>query len=194
MSKIKILAFAGSTRKESLNKKLVKVAAAGAESAGAAVTVVDLRDYPMPLFDGDLEAAQGMPEKAKELKKLLQEHDGILISSPEYNSGYSAVLKNTIDWLSRQSEQGEKPLSAFSGKYAALMAASPGALGGLRGLFQLRELLQNIQVTVMPRMQSVGQAQAAFDDDGKMKEENMAKSVAGLGRELVQLLEKLHAA
>lgn len=191
---VKILAFAGSTRKESLNKKLVHVAAEGARAAGAEVTVVDLHDYPMPLFDGDLEVASGMPEKALALKKMLREHDGLLIASPEYNSGYSAVLKNTIDWLSRQSEPGEKALSAFAGKYAALMSASPGALGGLRGLYQLRELMQNISVTVMPRMQSVPQAQAAFDEQGRMREENMAKSVAALGADLFKTLEKIKAA
>lgn len=191
---VKILAFAGSTRKESLNKKLVHVAAEGARAAGAEVTVVDLHDYPMPLFDGDLEVASGMPEKALALKKMLREHDGLLIASPEYNSGYSAVLKNTIDWLSRQSEPGEKALSAFAGKYAALMSASPGALGGLRGLYQLRELMQNISVTVMPCMQSVPQAQAAFDEQGRMREENMAKSVAALGADLFKTLEKIKAA
>jgi len=191
---VKILAFAGSTRKESLNKKLVRVAAEGARAAGAEVTVIDLHDYPMPLFDGDLEVASGMPEKARALKKLLRESDGLLISSPEYNSGYSAVLKNTLDWISRQSEPGEKSLAAFAGKYAALMAASPGALGGLRGLYQLRELLQNMSVTVMPRMQSVPQAQAAFDEQGGMKEENMAKAIAALGADLVKTLERIKAA
>jgi len=193
MPKIKILAFAGATRKDSFNKKLVKIAAKGAEEAGADVTVIDLKDFPIPLYDGDDEAASGLPAKALEFKKLLQDHDGFLISSAEYNSGYSAVLKNAIDWASRPSAEGEKSLSAFTGKYVALMAASPGALGGLRGLFQLRELLQNMSVTVLPRMQSVPQAHTHFEPDGKMIDEKMGKSVHNLGAELVQLLAKVRA-
>ena len=193
MAPVKILAFAGATREQSLNKKLIRIAAKGAAEAGAEVTLIDLRDYPMPLYDGDLEAASGLPPKALELKKLFLSHDGLLISSPEYNSGYSAVLKNAIDWVSRQSEPAEKSFAAFTGKYAALMSASPGALGGLRGLYQLRELLQNITVTVLPRMQSLPQAQAAFDDAGALKDEKMAKSVTGLGADLVATLQKIRA-
>lgn len=191
--KIKILAFAGATRKGSFNKKLIKLAAKGAEAAGAEVTLVDLRDFPMPLYDGDLEAAEGLPEKAREFKKLLVDSDGILIASPEYNSGYSAVLKNAIDWASRVSAEGEPSLLAFTGKYAALLSASPGALGGIRGLYQLRELLQNINVTVMPKMQAIPKAGEAFDENGALKDEKLAKSVHNIGAELVATLQKIYA-
>ena len=177
MAQIKILAFAGSTREQSLNKKLIRIAARGAAEAGAEVTLIDLRDYPMPLYDGDYEDASGLPPKALELKKLFLSHDGLLISAPEYNSGYSAVLKNAIDWVSRPSEEGEKAFAAFGGKYAALMSASPGGLGGIRCLYQLREMLQNITITVMPRMQALPQAHNAFDDAGALKDEKMEKSV-----------------
>ncbi|HEV3119460.1 MAG TPA: NAD(P)H-dependent oxidoreductase [Gemmataceae bacterium] len=128
-----ILAFAGSPRKDSFNKRLVQIAASGARQAGATVTVIDLRDFPMPVFDQDLEAAQGQPETAKRLKNMMVAHDGFLISAPEYNSSITAVLKNTIDWVSRP-VPNEPPLVAYRGKAAALMSASPGALGGLRGL------------------------------------------------------------
>ena len=191
--KIKILAFAGATRKGSLNKKLIKLAAKGAEAAGAEVTLVDLRDFPMPLYDGDLESAEGLPEKARDFKKLLVDSDGILIASPEYNSGYSAVLKNAIDWASRTSAEGEPSLLAFTGKFAALLSASPGALGGIRGLYQLRELLQNINVTVMPKMQAVGKAHEAFDENGALKDEKTSKSVHNIGAELVATLQKIYA-
>src|ERR1700690_2177036 len=111
----KILAFAGSTRKESFNKKLVKVAADAARAAGAEVTYLDLKDIPMPLYDGDLETEQGLPENAKKFKAMLLAHDGLLISAPEYNSSISGVLKNAIDWASRPAP-GEAPLACFAGK------------------------------------------------------------------------------
>lgn len=185
---VKLLAFAGSTRKQSLNKKLVQIAAIGAEEAGAKVTYVDLSDYPMPLYDGDLEAESGMPERAQALKQLFIEHDGFLIASPEYNSGYSGVLKNTIDWISRPSAENETPLIAYTGKTASIMATSPGALGGLRGLYQLRELLMNINVTVLPKMRAVSQGFEAFDEQGQLKDPALAKAVKALGAQTAQAI------
>ena len=192
-TKTKILVFAGATREGSFNKKLAKLAAKAAGDAGADVTLIDLKDYPMPLYDGDDESASGLPPKAVELKKLVKDTDGIIIASPEYNSGYSGVLKNAIDWASRPTEAGEGSAAAFAGKYAGIMAASPGALGGLRGLYALRELLMNINVTVLPRMQAVGGAGAAFNDDGTLKDEKFAKGVAGIAQDLVKTLQKLKA-
>ena len=183
---VKLVAFAGSTRKDSLNKKLVKIAAMGATTAGADVTYIDLKDYAMPLYDGDLEAEGGYPEAAIALKKLFQESDGFLIASPEYNSGYSAVLKNTIDWISRPTSKDEPALSAFAGKHASIMAAAPGALGGLRGLYQLRELLMNINVTVLPKMQAVSHSFKAFDDKGQLLDEKMSSTVKSLGEQIVK--------
>ena len=188
MPDIKIVAFAGSTRKDSYNKKLVKVAAAAAENAGAQVTYIDLKDYPLPLFDEDLEKEQGYPENATKLKIIFQPAQGLLIASPEYNSGYSAILKNTIDWLSRPSENESKPMSAFDGKHASIMAASPGALGGIRGLYQLRELLQNINVTVIPKMRAVGAAYDIFDSNDQIKDAKLADAIKGLGTQLVKAI------
>ena len=147
MTTPRILAFAGSTRKESYNTRLVHIAAEGARQAGAEVTVIDLKDYPLPLFDEDLESEQGAPESAGRLKQLFLSHQGLLISSPEYNSSITPLLKNTIDWVSRPAPD-ESPLAAYQGKFATLMAASPGALGGLRGLVHLRSIRVNIGVTV----------------------------------------------
>jgi chromate reductase len=128
-----ILAFAGSLRSGSFNKRLVTIAAQGAEEAGATVTILDLKDFPLPLFDEDLEQAEGMPEPAARLRELFRAHHGLLIASPEYNSSISGVLKNTIDWISRP-EPGRAALDCFQGKFAGLMAAAAGGLGGIRAL------------------------------------------------------------
>ena len=188
----RILAFAGSTRKDSFNKKLVQIAANGARAAGAETTIIDLKDFPLPLFDEDLEAAQGSPEAARKLKKLMIEHDGFLISAPEYNSSISAVLKNAIDWASRPAPQ-EPPLIAFKGKAAVLMSASPGALGGLRGLVHVRAILGNIGVLVLPDQIAVPRAHEAFAPDGSLKDKNQQAGIEGLGRTLASFVAKLKA-
>lgn len=188
----KILAFAGSTRSGSLNKQLVKIAAAAARAAGAEVTYVDLRDYPMPLYDGDLEEREGIPEPARKFKDLMLAHNGLLIASPEYNSSYSAVLKNAIDWASRP-YPGEGMLAAFNGKVAAILSASPGGLGGMRGLANLRSLLSNINVLVIPEQKAIPNAFAAFDTDGNLKDPKEQQAVENIGAKLATVLAKLNA-
>ncbi len=189
--KVKIVAFAGSGRKDSFNKKLVAIAAAGATEAGADVTLIDLADYPMPLFDQDLEGEDGIPESALAFKRLLIEHDALLIASPEYNSAFSPLLKNAIDWASRAESKDEPPLKAFRGKSAAILAASPGALGGLRGLVFLRMLLANLGVTVIPDQQTVAKAFQAFDAEGALADERKHKAVLALGRKLAEVAARL---
>ena len=189
---VKILAFAGSARKASFNKKLVAIAARGAQQAGAKVTLIDLADYPMPLFNQDLEAQQGMPDKAREFKQLLIDHDGFLLASPEYNSAFSPLLKNSIDWASRSEIENEPPLQAYRGKYAAIMAASPGGLGGLRGLVFVRMLLNNLGVTVSPRQEAIGQAAKAFDETGNLLDDKKQQAVTDIGAALTRLLLKLN--
>jgi len=186
----KILAFAGSTRTDSYNKRLIRIAADGARKAGADVTLVDLRDYAMPLFDEDLERASGQPETAKALKALFVASDGLLISAPEYNSSITAVLKNTIDWVSRP-VPGEPALVAFNGKAATLMSASPGQLGGLRGLVHLRAILGNIGVLVLPDQLAVARAFEAFAEDGALKDAKLQAGIQGLGQKLATLLTRL---
>lgn len=188
----RILAFAGSLRRDSVNKRLVSLAAHGARQAGAEVTVIDLKDYPLPLFDQDLEVEQGMPEVGKKLKKLFIDHDGLLIASPEYNSSVTAVLKNAIDWVSRPAPN-EPPLVGFKGKVAALLSASPGALGGLRGLVHLRSILGNIGVIVLPDQIAVPKAQEAFNPDGSLKDPKQQAGLEGLGKTLASVLAKLKA-
>jgi NAD(P)H-dependent FMN reductase len=187
----KILAFAGSTRSDSYNKKLARLAADAARAAGAEVTFVDLRDLPLPVFDQDLEARDGLPENAKKFKELMLAHDGLLIASPEYNSSISAVLKNAIDWASRPASAGEPSLACFVGKVAALMSASPGALGGLRGLVHLRSILGNIQVLVLPDQMAIVKANEAFTADGALKDANQQASVERIAKKLVSTVERL---
>ncbi len=163
----RILVFAGSTRRDSFNRKLAREAAEALQSFGANVTYAELRDYPMPLYNGDMEAEQGLPTAAKAFKQLVRAHDGLLIASPEYNGSFPALLKNTIDWISRP-EPGEKPLAALSGKTAAIISASPGGGGGRRGLRHLRELLEMIGVNVIAEQVSVARAFEAFDVDGRL--------------------------
>jgi NAD(P)H-dependent FMN reductase len=188
---VRVLAFAGSTRSQSLNKKLVREAARIARAAGAEVTEVDLRDLPMPLYDQDLEADEGLPEAANQLRDLMRDHQGFLLACPEYNSSITAVLKNALDWVSRPAE-GEPPMVAFRGKVATLLSASPGALGGLRGLVHVRAILGNVGVLVLPSQVAVSQAHQAFAEDGSLADERASGRLEAAVRELVDTLGKLH--
>ena len=190
MATPKLLAFAGALRSQSWNKKLLRVAAGAAEAAGAQITVVDLRDYPMPIFDGDIEATQGLPASARELKGLMVARDGFLIACPEYNSSISAVLKNTIDWISRP-QRDEPPAYAFKGKVCGLLAASPGNLGGVRGLLTVRQVLTTLGVIVLPTQFALAHAAAAFNQDGTLKEEGHRAAVGAVVAELVKTLTLL---
>jgi NAD(P)H-dependent FMN reductase len=192
MSNPRILAFAGSLRRDSLNKKLVRIAAQGARAAGAEVTFLDLQELPLPVFDEDLEQAEGLPPNAKRLKELLKSHQGFLISSPEYNSMPSGALKNALDWASR-AEPGEAPLACFKGKVCVLMSASPGALGGMRALPVLRNMLLNIQVLVLPEQLGLMKAHEAFDESGRLRDPKQQASAEALGARLVDVLRRLSA-
>jgi len=191
--KPRILAFAGSLRRDSFNKKLVQVAAEGARAAGAEVTYADLKEFPMPLFDGDIESAEGIPTHAKRFKELMKAHDGFLISSPEYNSSISGVLKNAIDWASR-AEPGEAPLAAFKGKVAGLMSASPGALGGLRGLVTLRSILGNLHVILIPDQIAVSKANEAWTSENRLIDAKQDAAVRAIAARLVQVTGALMSA
>jgi len=188
--KAKILAFAGSTRTDSYNKKLIRIASEEARKLGADVTLIDLRDYPLPIYDGDLEEQFGLPENGRKLKDLFFAHDGFLISSPEYNSSISGVLKNVIDWVSRPAPN-EKPLLGFAGKTAALLAASPGSLGGLRGLVTLRSILGNLGVIVLPAQFALSKADQAFNERGELTEGKHLKAVRSVVEPLVNVTSRL---
>ncbi|HEV8052969.1 MAG TPA: NAD(P)H-dependent oxidoreductase [Parachlamydiaceae bacterium] len=189
--KPKILAFAGSLREDSCNKKLVKIAAEGARKAGAEVNFIDLKDYPLPIYDQEIETAEGIPHNAQKIKELMIASQGFLISSPEYNSSISGALKNAIDWASRPSKKDEAQLICFKDKFASLMSASPGALGGLRGLVHLKAILGNIDVVVLPQQQTISNAYEAFNAEGKLTNERHQASTEQLGAGLANMLTKL---
>ena len=183
MAKPKILAFAGSTRQGSFNRKLLKAAVESLRQAGAEVTHVELSDYDMPILNQDEEAAHGLPPAAKVLQDLLFEHDALILACPEYNSSITPLLKNTLDWISRPN--GERPSTAgFRGKPAAIVSASGGALGGLRGLRHVREILGNIGMIVLPGQFALGKAHEAFSEDGTL-EAAQQKTLDGVTQPLV---------
>lgn len=188
--KPRILCFAGSLRRDSVNKRLARLGMQAVQDSGGEATFIDLRDYAMPIYDGDIETQDGLPENAVKLKKLFNEHQGLIIASPEYNSSISAALKNAIDWVSRP-QPGEKQLGCFDGKVAALLAASPGALGGLRGLVTLRSILGNIKVIVLPDQLAISKANEAFNDDGSLKDEKQAAAVKAIAKRLVEVTGNL---
>ncbi|MCF7858844.1 MAG: NAD(P)H-dependent oxidoreductase [Candidatus Cloacimonetes bacterium] len=187
-----ILAFAGSTRKGSYNAKLVKIAAEGAQKAGANVNLIDLSKYPLPFMNQDLEAESGLPENARKLKQLFKESDGFIIASPEYNSAFSSILKNTLDWISRTESEDEVELIAFKDKTAVIMAASTGYLGGLRGLVFLRMLLANLGITVLATQLTISHAAKAFNDNGTLVKGQKQLSALELGERLFQALVDQH--
>lgn len=192
----RILAFAGSARRDSLNKKLARAAAQFAREAGAEATFVDLDDYPLPLYHGDLESDSGMPENARKLRELFLAHDALLIASPENNASMTALLKNTIDWLSRDLGDGKgtsSGLAPWRGKVAGLLAASPGSFGGIRALPHLRQVLSALGVTVLGTQVVVPKANEAFRPDGAIADERVASSVRGLAAAVADASGRLRA-
>ncbi|MGH8551823.1 MAG: NADPH-dependent FMN reductase, partial [Methylococcales bacterium] len=163
-----------------------------AEQCDVSVQVIQLRDFPMPLYDADLEAANGLPDTARQLKQLMLSHEGFLVASPEYNSSISAVLKNAIDWASRR-EDGEAPLACFKSKVVALLSASPGALGGLRGLVHVRAIFGNLGSLVIAEQFAVSSANLALDDQGGLKDDRVRGGVEAVGIALANLLKRIHS-
>ena len=186
----KILAFSGSIRRDSWNRKLIQAAADATRAAGGEVTLIDLADYPLPLYNGDLEDRDGLPDNAQRLKALFKAHDAFLIASPEYNSSIPPLLKNTLDWVSRE-WQGESGLVPYQNKVAAILAASPGTLGGMRMLPHLRQILNTLGVLVLPGQFALPHADSAFDDEsGALKSPARLHSLV---LELVQTTQRMSA-
>ncbi len=177
-------------REHSLNKRVLKTAIGGAERAGAEVTYVDLRDYPMPIYNSDDHEQNGFDENALRFQGLLTRHDGPLIASPEYNGSLPAAPKNAIDWASRPSDRYERA-KVFRGKVAAMMAAAPGSFGGVRSLSHLRGVLTSVGVHVMPQEVAVPLAGGKFDGE-VMTDERARVVLESLSASLVEMLRKTH--
>jgi NAD(P)H-dependent FMN reductase len=188
----RILALAGSLREASFNAKLLHHAIAGAEAAGAEVTALRMGDYPLPLYDQDVETAEGLPEPARRLKDLFRGHAGLLIASPEYNGSVSGGLKNLIDWVSRP-ESGREPLDCFRGRVAGILSAAAGGLGGMRGLAHLRSILNTIGVLVLPQQVTVPAAHDAFGEDGQLTDAAKRQAAEALGAVVAETVRKLAA-
>ncbi|MEC7120242.1 MAG: NAD(P)H-dependent oxidoreductase, partial [Pseudomonadota bacterium] len=173
-----------SARRDSLNKKLAQAAAQTIQQQGGHATLVDLADFEIPMYHGDLEAEQGIPTDVQRLQDLLAQHQGLLIASPEYNGMPTPLLLNTLDWLSR----GSQGLSNFTGKPAALLSASPGGLGGLRSLWGARQFLGNLGLLVLANQLAVGGAMTAFDEQGLLSNPKQQDSLNQISQQLIQLV------
>jgi len=183
----RLLAFCGSSRSGSFNQTLLDLAVHGALDAGAEVTALRLADYQLPIYDGDWEGEHGLPAAARVLQTLFREHDGLLIATPDYNGGYTALLKNTLDWLSRPDPKLPKAQPVFHCKIAALLSASPGHLGGIRSQQALHGVLHRLGVIVLPEAFALGSAHQAFDDDGELKDVQVDKAVRHVGAALARM-------
>lgn len=183
----RILAFAGSARRESLNKKLLAAVVAETRAAGAEVTVIDFKELPIPLYEGDLEDEHGIPPNALKLIELVKQHAGLLIASPEYNSQPTPLLKNAIDWCSRADD------NPFEKKVAAVVSASPGMFGGVRSMTHVRQLLTHLGCAVVPVQCLLPQAHKAFDEQGALRDERHRQAATAVATELVRMTRALSA-
>jgi chromate reductase, NAD(P)H dehydrogenase (quinone) len=188
----RILVFAGSIRTGSFNARLAALAVKELALAEADVTRVSLVDYPLPIYDGDLEAKSGPPESAVKLKRMMMLHQGVFIASPEYNASIAPLLKNALDWVSRVREDGEQPYAAFRHRVFALGAASNGVYGGMRSLMALRQMLElGTGALVLPEQVAVREASKAFDDQDNLVDERAAGALKAAVRRLVEAARQL---
>jgi chromate reductase, NAD(P)H dehydrogenase (quinone) len=188
MSAPRILAFAGSVRQESFNRRLLPAAIEGARAAGAEVTHLELADWPLPLFDQDAESRDGLPENARKLKALMKASQGFLLACPEYNGSITPLLKNTIDWASRKdgTESGTLP---YKNKLVGLVSASDGRWGGIRGLRHVREILTILGCIVLPEQYCLSAAAAAYDERGQIRDDKVRNGAAAIGARLANALK-----
>lgn len=193
LSSTKLLFFAGSSRDASYNKRLAQLGAEIAEANGIAATFADLGDYPMPLYNGDLQTLEGVPENAKKFEALMKVHTGVFIACPEYNASITPLLKNTLDWVSRVKNEGEEPLAVYKSRVFALGSASPGGLGGLRGVNAVRSTLElGVGALVLPDQFAVPKAAEAFEDNGHLKNKDSQEKFKQLIQKLARAAHVLH--
>ena len=183
----KILIFAGSARAASLNGKLAALAGKRLAIRDAEVTHISLKDYPLPIYDGDYEAENGVPANAGKLARLFKEQHGIFMTCPEYNAGITPLLKNTLDWISRYKEPNDPSMAAFRKKVFALGAVSPGRFGGIRGLIGMRTILEvGLGSAVLPQMLSIANGGSAFTDKGDLSEDRVSAQLDSLIDDMLQ--------
>lgn len=195
MPSIRLLAMTGSARRESYNRKILNIISEGAKRAGAEVSFVEPYNYPLPLYDGDLEATSGLPEAATELQQLFAGHDGLLLAGPEYNGFFSPLIKNTLDWISRPMVDGSGRPGTIHvrGKPACIASASPGAMGGIRSLQHTRLYLSNLGFIVLPDQVGVPFANKVFADDGAMTDERLRTALESAGAAVATMARRLKA-
>ena len=196
MPSTRLLVIAGSARAGSLSLRLANAAASLAREAGGDVVSVDLRALQMPVYDGDIEAASGVPDGAARLLDAIVAADALLMVTPEYNGFPTPLVINAFDWLSRLQAAGDRPagLAATASKPVALLSASPGPLGGLRSMNFLRQYLQMaFAMIVVPQQFALVRAHEAFDEHGALKDERSARTVASVLSALGTLATALRA-
>jgi NAD(P)H-dependent FMN reductase len=191
MAALKILVIPGSLRTGSLNAKLAATIAVELAEAGAEVTRISLADFPLPIYDGDLQAKSGLPKHAINLKRMMSAHHGVLIVTPEYNSSVPALLKNAIDWVSRVQDPNETRGQVFAERAFAIAAASHGRLGGTRALAALRLILSACQATVVPNQLALSFAGEAYDDMDRLKHPPDIQAMMGLVRQLIEVSQRM---
>jgi chromate reductase, NAD(P)H dehydrogenase (quinone) len=191
MSALKILVIPGSVRSGSLNAKLAAVAAHALALEGAEVTRISLSDFPLPIYDGDLQAKSGVPKHAVNLKRMMAAHHGVLIVTPEYNSSVPALVKNTIDWVSRVQDAHETRGQVFRERVFAIASASGGRLGGARALAALRLILSACQAQVIPNQLALPFAEQAYDEMERLKNSVDAEALNALVRQLIAISQRM---
>jgi len=188
----KILVIPGSLRTGSHNARLAALAVKELALVEAEVTRISLADYPLPLYDADLEAKSGVPHNAVLLKRMLAAHQGVFIATPEYNASVPSLVKNTIDWISRVRERHEAPLAMFKHRVFALGAASPGGFGGMRSLLALRQVLEiGCGALVIPEQIAIARADQAFDDMDNLKDGHLAATLKAVVRALLDAAQQM---
>lgn len=195
MNKPRIVVMAGSRRREALSRRVAAACVRALDAAGAEVERVELDDYPAPLYDGDLEAASGLPEAIVRLQRVLHASDGVLVVNPEYNGSLTPLLKNTLDWCSRPNPADPERSggNVYAGRAAAVVGSSPGALGGMRVLFHIRDVLGYLGMQVIPQQLAVGKAGEAVGDDDRLRDAAQQDMLDKLAAALVDTARRLRA-
>jgi NAD(P)H-dependent FMN reductase len=191
MSALKILVIPGSLRTGSLNARLAAAAAYEFAQAGVDVTRISLGDFPLPIYDGDLQTKSGVPKNAVNLKRMIAAHHGVLLVSPEYNSSVPPLVKNAIDWVTRVQDAQESRGQVFRERVFAIAAASESRLGGSRCLAALRQILSACQATVIPNQLALSFAGEAYDDMDRLKHPADIEALGALVRQLIDVSQRM---